>query len=78
MASNFYSNELPDEGDLHNETGKYPGYHLDIRENDGGVAISLTRVDDKQQWMAVFMDAAEARKVLGGLNKAIERAESKS
>ena len=81
MASNFYHYQLPDYGDLDNETAQCPGYVFGIRENDGGVGLYMypagTPGDNEQEYSA-FLNIDEARALLSGLQGAIDRAAPKN
>lgn len=79
MASNFYSRIAPDYGDLDDKSGGCPGYLVDVRENDGGVGVSLSA--GPPAWKdsrGVFLTPAEGEQLVDALRQAIKRSRSKS
>ena len=80
MASIMYSKLLPDYGDLDNASKTAPGYRVYIRENDGGIGLELFHANENLstgQGSSVFLNLKEARELIKGIEKAIERAEPK-
>ncbi|GAB6392943.1 MAG: hypothetical protein MdMp014T_2316 [Treponematales bacterium] len=81
MASCMYSKKLPDYGDLDNVTGSAPGYKVYVSENDGGVLLQMFHAERDNPMTSmgysVFMNVAEAKGLLRGLQMAINRAEPK-
>ncbi|MGD1046913.1 MAG: hypothetical protein ABR936_16535 [Bacteroidota bacterium] len=81
MASLFYSKHLPDYGDLDNSTGTCPGYLFLIRENDGGIGISMGPINedpDGDTHYGAFLNLEEAKELVRGFQEAIRRAEPKN
>lgn len=79
MASHFYSKNVPDYGDLDNQTGTRPPLLVEIVENDGGVGLLI--YDDRLgsgKASGVFFNVEEAKDLLASLREAIERAEPKN
>lgn len=81
MASLFYSKHLPDYGDLDNKTGQCHGYLFLIRENDGGIGISMGPINDDpdgETHYAAFLNIDEAQEMLDSLQGAINSAAPKN
>ncbi len=81
MASNFYDKDLPDYGDLDNQTGHCPGYKLGVRENDGGIGIYMGPVNDDpdgDSFYSAFLNMDEAEELVAAFQEAIDRARPKN
>jgi len=80
MASNIYDKNLPDYGDLDNETGERPGFTFGVRENDGGIGIYMGPVGDNfdgDTFYSAFLNPDEADELVAAFKEAIERARLK-
>ena len=81
MASDFYSNVLPDFESLERESGQRPGFKVTVVEQDGVVGLLMqpqagddgTGVGRAQ----VFMTPEQGHVLLQGLLEAIDRAETR-
>ena len=80
MASNFYDKNLPDYGDLDNDTKNHPGFTFGVRENDGGIGIYMGPVTDNpdgDSFYGAFLNPEEAEELVAAFRQAIQRARSK-